>query len=175
MKSHPHLPLRLAAACAAALGVALPAQSHAAAFALIEQGVVPMGSAYAGGAAQAEDPSTVFFNPAGMTRLKGTQVAGALHVVMPEAKFDNDGSLRLYPPYSTASIPMTGGNGGDGGETGYVPNFYVTHRLSEQWAIGLGLNAPFGLATKYDGGWVGRYHAVESELRTININPSVAF
>ncbi len=137
MKSHPQLPLRLAAACAAALGITLPAQSHAAAFALIEQGVVPMGSAYAGGAAQAEDPSTVYFNPAGMTR--------------------------------------TGGNGGDGGETGFVPNFYVTHRLSEQWAIGLGVNAPFGLATKYDDGWVGRYHAIESDIMTVNINPSVAF
>jgi long-chain fatty acid transport protein len=175
MNSHPQLPLRLAAACAAAFGITLPVQSHAAAFALIEQGVVPMGSAYAGGAAQAEDPSTVYFNPAGMTRLKGTQVAGAVHVVMPEADFDNDGSLRLYPPYARASIPMTGGNGGDGGETGYVPNLYVTHRLSEQWAIGLGINAPFGLATKYDDGWVGRYHAIESELRTVNINPSIAF
>lgn len=175
MRSHSHLPLRLAAACAAVLGTTLPTQSHAAAFALIEQGVVPMGSAYAGGAAQAEDPSTVYFNPAGMTRLKGTQIAGALHVVMPQAEFDNEGSLRLYPPFSQGPIPMSGGDGGDGGETGFVPNLYVTHRLSDQWAIGLGINAPFGLATKYDGGWVGRYHAVESDIMTVNINPSVAF
>jgi long-chain fatty acid transport protein len=177
MRSHSHLPLRLAAACAAILGTTLPAQSHGAAFALIEQGVVPMGSAYAGGAAQAEDPSTVYFNPAGMTRLKGTQIVGALHVVMPEADFSNEGSQHLFngPPLNSPLNYLGNGDGGDGGETGIVPNFYITHRLSEQWAIGLGINAPFGLATEYDDDWVGRYHATRSEVKTINVNPSIAF
>jgi long-chain fatty acid transport protein len=136
-----------------------------------------MGSAYAGGAAQAEDPSTVYFNPAGMTRLNGTQIAGAAHGVFPKAEFEDDGSAHLLngPPFYSPLNYLGNGDGGDGGEPGLVPNFYVTHRLTEQWAIGLGLNAPFGLATEYNDGWIGRYHALKSEVKTINVNPSIAF
>ena len=48
-------------------------------------------------------------------------------------------------------------------------------QLSPQWFVGLGLNAPFGLKTEYDPTWVGRFHAIKSELKTINVNPSIAF
>jgi long-chain fatty acid transport protein len=41
--------------------------------------------------------------------------------------------------------------------------------------LGLGVNAPFGLKTEYNDGWVGRYNALKSDLKTININPTVAF
>ena len=37
------------------------------------------------------------------------------------------------------------------------------------------MNVPFGLETDYSRDWVGRYHAVRSELTTININPAVAW
>jgi long-chain fatty acid transport protein len=160
---------QLAAACAAALGLGLGADTHAAAFALIEQGVVEMGTAYAGGAAQADSPATVYFNPAGMMRLPGTQAAFGMHLVIPKAEFDNEGSQRL------PGVPMTGGDGGDGGKVGMVPNFYFTHKISDTLAVGLGVNVPFGLATEYDQGWVGRYHGIDSEVETVNINPALAF
>ena len=66
----------------------------ASAFALIEQGVKGLGNAYAGGAASADDASTVFFNPAGMTRLSGRQFAVAGHLVTPSAKLLGVMSIR---------------------------------------------------------------------------------
>ena len=51
----------------------------------------------------------------------------------------------------------------------------MTHSYNSGLSVGLGLNAPFGLATEYDRDWVGRYHAVESDVKTLNINPSIAY
>jgi long-chain fatty acid transport protein len=56
-----------------------PFTAQAAGFALIEQSASGMGNAFAGAAAVAEDASTIFFNPAGMTYIQGTQIVGAMH------------------------------------------------------------------------------------------------
>ena len=141
----------------------------AAGFALIEQSASGMGNAFAGAAAIAEDASTIFFNPAGMTYLPDSQLVIAAHAIKPSVDFSNKGSL------SGAGTPMTGGNGGDAGSWAYVPNLYFSKSVSESVHLGIGINAPFGLKTEYDDNWVGRYHAVKSELKTININPSIAF
>ncbi|WP_456407360.1 outer membrane protein transport protein, partial [Thiolapillus sp.] len=66
--------------------------AQSAGFAIIEQSASGMGNAYAGAAAVAEDASTIFFNPAGMTNLPGSQVVAAGHIIVPGADFGNDGS-----------------------------------------------------------------------------------
>lgn len=141
--------------------------AHASGYAIVEQGVRGLGTAYAGAAALAEDPSTIFYNPAGLVRLSGKQVEAGLHYIMPKAEFKNNGSTTIL------TTPLTGGDGGDGGEPAFVPNFYYSHQISDGVVAGVGIHAPFGLATDYNKDWVGRYYAVESRLATININPSV--
>ena len=138
-------------------------------FALVEQGVSGLGNAYAGGAAIADDSSTIFFNPAGMTRLPGNEVLFGAHVIMPYLKFTNEGSTHV------TGVALTGGNGGEAGPTKVVPNMYYSRKMSDRVVVGIGVNAPFGLATKYDRTWVGRYHGVESDMMSININPSIAY
>src|SRR2546430_17353368 len=59
----------LAGAVVSALGLLAGSEARAAAFALYEQGVSGLGNAYAGAAAVAEDATTVWWNPAGMSRL----------------------------------------------------------------------------------------------------------
>lgn len=140
----------------------------AAGFSLIEQGVKGLGNAYAGSAAVAEDATTVFFNPAGMTRLQGSQVVLAGHVIMPSAKFSNGNSV-------VGAAALTGGDGGEGGENAFAPNFYYVSDVGNGLKFGLGVSAPFGLVTEYDNDWKGRYHAIRSDLMTININPSIAY
>ena len=54
-----------------------------------------MGNAFAGSAASAEDASTIFFNPAGMTFLPGKQIVVGVHAVMPTINFNNAGSTTL--------------------------------------------------------------------------------
>ncbi len=143
--------------------------AFAAGFALIEQSMSGLGNAYSGGAASAEDASTIFYNPAGMTLLNGRQLIIGTHVIMRSVKFRNEGSTHV------TGQPLSGGNGGDGGVTKPVPNLYYSRKVSDKFFVGMGINAPFGLATDYDKTWVGRYHAVESDVMTVNINPSVAY
>jgi long-chain fatty acid transport protein len=156
-----------------AAGALLAAGAQGAGFALIEQGASGLGNAFAGGAAVADDPTTVFFNPAGMTRLPGTRGTLAAHLVMPSAELA-DGRLRTVPAVGPPS-PARIGDGGDAGASVVVPNAYLTGQLGERLYAGIGLNAPFGLVTEYDAGWAGRYHAIKSQLRSVNVNPSLAY
>jgi len=150
--------------------------AQSAGFAIIENSASGMGNAFAGAAAVAEDASTVYFNPAGLTNLSGSQLVAAGHIIVPSADFSNRGSY--VNPALTGGAPIAGslsGTNDDGGETAFVPNLYYATQINDQWFAGVGINAPFGLATKYDDDWVGRYHAIRSEIKTININPSIAY
>jgi len=158
-----------------ALAVALTAGGTAGAaygsgFQLMEQNASGLGNAYAGQAAAAENASTVFFNPAGMTRLPGRQASVAINAIGPSAEFTNSGG-------STAPLGLAspGGNGGDAGGWAAVPNAYLSWQLTQQLWFGLGLSVPFGLKTEYDQGWVGRFQSQLSEIKTIDVNPSIAF
>jgi long-chain fatty acid transport protein len=158
---------------AAAFGLTAGATAaRAAGFAIVEQGVSGLGNAYAGWAASAEDPSTIFYNAAGITRLKGIQASAGFHVIVPHAEFKNENSTHVLQPVTGQGL--TGGDGGDGGVTAFVPNGYFTYNNGRGVAVGLGVFAPWGLKTDYPEDWVGRYHAVTSDMKTIDINPVLA-
>jgi long-chain fatty acid transport protein len=140
--------------------LAMSGSVAASGFALIEQNASGLGNAYAGGAAIAEDASTVFFNPAGMSRLSGKQIVVAGHLITPSAKFTSSSGVA---------------SGGDAGGTAFVPNGYFAMELKPTLKVGLGVNAPFGLQTEYDANWIGRTKAIKSKIETININPSVSY
>lgn len=142
--------------------------AHAAGFALNEISTSGLGNAFAGGAASAEDASTVFANPAGMIYLPNQQLVFATHALDVSAKFNNQGSV----PAAGRSL---GGDGGDPGSWALVPNIYYSTRLTPKLAAGIALNAPFGLKTEYNKDWVGRFQAIKSDLRTYNINPAIAY
>jgi long-chain fatty acid transport protein len=136
--------------------------AHAAGFALVEQNASGLGNAYAGQAASAQDASTIFFNPAGMTMLPDRQVVLVGNLIKPRAEF------------SGTSL-IGGGDGGDAGDLAFVPNAYFAFRLTPDVNLGVGVNAPFGLKTEYDANWAGRTQALKSELKTIIVNPSIAW
>ena len=140
----------------------------AAGFGLVEQAATT-GNAFAGGAAAAADASTIYFNPAGMTYLPDNQLVVGLHAARPSVNFSNDGSK------TTAGVPTKGGDGGDGGSWAFIPNVYYVTSLTPDIKLGIGISSLFGLKTEYDQDWVGRYQAIKSDLKTININPSIAF
>ncbi len=147
------------------LGLALAGMTsltQAAGFALVEQNASGLGNAYAGQAASAQDASTIFFNPAGMTLLPDRQVVMAGHLIKPQEEFNGSSNIG-------------GGDGGDAGGLAFVPNAYLAYRLTPDIHVGLGMNAPFGLKTEYDSLWAGRTQGIKSELKTINLNPSIAW
>lgn len=143
--------------------------AHAAGFQLLEQNASGIGNAYAGSAAIAENASTIYYNPAGMTRLPGLNVSGGLVGIKPSFKFDDNGST------GPGGLPLGTNNGGDAGSLGLVPNAYISWEVNPNWFVGLGIGAPFGLMTEYDEGWIGRYHSKKFKIKSININPSVAY
>jgi long-chain fatty acid transport protein len=152
---------------AAALALA-SGNASGAAFALAEQGGSGLGNAFAGGAANAEDASTVWFNPAGMSRLVRPEAAVSLHLITPSIKFRDDGSIAAF------AQPL-GHEGGDAGTLNVVPNLALSMPLTKEWSIGLGVNVPFGLVTDYGDGWIGRYQGLKSEIKTINVSPVVSY
>ncbi len=162
---------RLAAAVGSAvlsLAAGHAGLAYGSAFALQEQSGSGLGNAFAGGAAAADDASTIFTNPAGMSRLPGMQAAAAGSLICPSAKFHNSGSL-------PATFQSLGGDGGDAGACAGVPALYLAVPVNSQWSAGIGVNAPFGLKTEYDSDWIGRFQAVKSKVETINVNPAVSF
>lgn len=151
---------------------------YAAGFALIEMNASGQGNAYAGAAVGTNNASTIFFNPAGMMNLERDQLAIAAHYIIPSADFNNDGSATAPQPPGGAVGPLPvslSGDDDDGGENALVPNFYWVKTINAETKFGLGVNSPFGLTVDYDDEWVGRYHALLSELITANINPSIAY
>lgn len=159
---------RNAVYAAALLALGVPS-AHAAFFQLAENSPAGLGNAFAGGAAIAEDASTVWFNPAGLTRIPGTQLVVGGYYIQPSVDFKKTSATTLL------GTPMSGGEGGNAGESAFLPNFYLSHAYSNGFSTGLGVNVPFGLATDYGTGWVGRYYADRSEIRTINVNPAVGY
>ncbi len=168
MASLPRLPDTVRPLLALALATALPAAGHAAGMTLTMQNAAHLGHAFSGGAA-AEDASTNFFNPAGLVRLEGAQFVVGGNYVLFGGTFTNTGST------TGGLFPTPGADERDLGLDKLVPNLHVAYPLSPTMALGFGVSAPFGLGTSYEPGWVGRYHALHSELRTVNLNPSFAW
>ena len=159
----------VAAAVGAAL-CALSSQAIATGFALLNQNASGIGNSFAGGAAAAEDASTIFFNPAGLTYIPGRQVVFSANFVRSSVKFENTASTPpLLPPGSTL-----GGSGGDAGGWALMPASYLSWQISPALYLGMGFNAPYGLKTDYEQGWMGRYYALKSESKSMNLNPTIA-
>jgi long-chain fatty acid transport protein len=163
-----------------AFAVCHPPPTDAGSFALNEQSVSGLGTAYAGAAAQANDASTIFFNPAGIALLDQGEFQIGGQYIMPQATFTNEGSRYNLPNTPLNGLRLGGGNGGDGGVNHLLPNIYLSQPVfrSSQYgdlAVGIGLSVPFGLDTDYNPGWVGRYVSLRTKLTTFDIQPTIAY
>jgi long-chain fatty acid transport protein len=165
MKSRTCRLLQRSALAAAVAGISAPAS--AAFFALAEQNGSGIGTAFAGGAAIAEDASTVWYNPAGMTRLTRPQL------VVAGSYIDLNIKTNVISATSVAGAPISGAQERIR-DSALVPSF-TTHPLTKDFSVGGGINAPFGLRTEYDSTWAGRYHAIESDIKSVNYNVAGAY
>ena len=144
--------------------LALTTASEAGGLFLTEFGTEDVALAGAGWAARAQDASTLFKNPAGMSLLEGNQFQGGLQALY----FQSGG-------FSGTNNPQ-GGNGG-GNPIGAMPaasGFYV-HSLSKDFKVGLGILSNFGLGLQYDQGFVGRYYVKQAMLVGITFAPVASY
>lgn len=148
-------------------GVLACGQAHAAGFQLKENSVKSQGTSFAGTAAKTGDSSVVTNNPAVMTQFEGTTVQADVTVIDLNYDFKGSGTDPL-------GRPLTGNNGGNAGDITPVPALSVVHKLDNGVALGAMVSAPFGLKTEYDAGWVGRYAALKSEVKIVDLTLSGA-
>ena len=160
----PHI--RLACAISAALFASSTAWS--ASFALLEQSSSRLGTAFAGTAATADDATTLFYNPAGLTRLSAREAALVASTIYIDSSFENASSEPAF------GQPV-GAEGGNAGGLNAVPSAYLAMPLSDSLSAGIGINVPFGLSLDYDADWIGRFQALRSEIQTYNFNPAIAW
>lgn len=144
--------------------------AFASGFALQNQSGSGNGNAFAGAAAAAEDASTVFFNPAGMTYLpEGHNISLAATVLDRSVKFSDSGTANM------ATFAALGSNGGDAGGTKLIPAGYWSYSVSPQLRVGFGISPTFGNKTEYSDDFIGRFSGFYADLKFINYNPSVAY
>ena len=137
-------------------------EAYAGGFSFTEHGAAASGKANAF-AGEANDPSAIFYNPAGITQLPGTQFMIGTSIV----KLD-----------STFRSSTTGENTKLEDQFPIVPHFFITHRF-KQWderlSVGLGVYTPFGIVVDWPDNWQGRFNTTNARLRVTVYNPTVAY
>ncbi len=148
-----------------ALGLILAAtNTNAAGFHLREQSAAAQGNAFAGATAGAENISYAYFNVAGLTRHKGTQMNLGGTYIAPEASAHNiQGGAGEYSDVHNIV------------HAAVAPNMSFSHQLNDEVTVGLGINVPFGMVTKYDTRWAGAHHGATSKVTSVTTTPMVAW
>ena len=138
-------------------------------FELRSQSASLLGSAQAGMTAAATDVTAIIFNPAALAYGRGTEAAVGVTGLFTNVKFGNSSTTTIL------STPIPGNAGGNAGTNVAVPNLYLGTGVAEDVRLGLAVAPRFGLGSYWSGGWVGRYYALDSELRTIDIVPTLSW
>jgi long-chain fatty acid transport protein len=138
-------------------------------FMIRENSAEGLATAFAGGASRADEPATVFNNPAGMSFLDGdqTQIGGT--AVLPGIHFT--GSASVQP----GNIPVPGDNSRQDGQIALVPHAYGTYAINDKWRFGIAITVPFGNTLDYSENWSGRYVNLKTGVLTADINPNLSY
>jgi long-chain fatty acid transport protein len=161
-----HNPLYLTVLCG--VGLLLNAtEASAAGFMVRENSAESLATVYAGNGSRADEPATVFNNPAGMSWLQGTQFELGSAVVVPSMKFNGSATI--------AGFPLPGDNSREIGQITAIPHVYGVFDINERWKAGIAITVPFGNTVDYAENWPGRYVNIKTAALSADINPSIAF
>ena len=123
------------------------------------------------GHAMAEDASVMWYNPALLSSVEGTQINGGLSLVNADLTVQDTGS-RL--PDLAGGTLVNDGDVAEPGGLSIAPSLFYKRDVGNM-AFGLGINVPFGVSSEYEKDSFARYEATESQLATININPALSW
>ena len=143
--------------------------AQAAGYQTITQSTSVLGSAQAGMSAGPYDLSRLSLNPAALGLGSGFDISVNLTgITTSQTMRDSAGTTSL-------GTPLGGGNGGDSGGVFGLPSFYAGYSLDDRTRLGIGVTSYFGLGSKWDAGWQGRYYAGSASLAVIDITPVISF
>jgi long-chain fatty acid transport protein len=148
----------------------LSAPAHASGYGVREWSAAAMGAAYAGASATGLDASFLAYNPASLASVGSYDSSVSLVGLFPSSSAN-------YTTATTSALTPTGGLTTPDGiiKNAFVPNLGARVRLSPAWAVGLAVYAPWGLSTDYEDTWAGRYHALKSDLLTVDVVPTISY
>lgn len=148
----------------------LSAPAHASGYGVREWSAAAMGAAYAGASATGSDASFLAYNPASLASVGSYNSSVSLVGLFPSSSAN-------YTTATTSALTPTGGLTTPDGiiKNAFVPNLGARVRLSPDWAVGLAVYAPWGLSTDYEDTWAGRYHALKSDLLTVDVVPTISY
>lgn len=132
------------------------------------QSVNAQGTANAA-AAEAADASTIFYNPAGLSKLDSSQISVNANIVFPSIRYEADSATDF------TGIPVQGSKSGKITKTTVAPHVYGAYKANDDVTLGLGVYVPFGSATEYEKDSVLRHNINKLGLTTIAIEPVVAW
>ncbi len=147
--------------------------SQAAGFAADLHSTSGLANSYAGAVTGNHDISDSFTNPAILSDVNNNELVLSVSYLDMDIDDENANAVRgsLF-----GSGAVTGSRNNDGGvDNAILPAFYYANRIDNKMVFGFNVTSPFGLSTKYDENWIGRYHAIESDIKTVNINPSISY
>ena len=134
-------------------------QALASGYGLFTQGASAFGQA-ATVTAHTTGPSTLFYNPALLTTLDGTRVEAGVTVLAFDRRFTSRADGDSHEMRDETKVPAS---------------FYLSHRIRDDLAAGIGLFFPFGLASDWPDQWEGRFLATQTEMTTYTLNPALAW
>ncbi|EJX1707714.1 TPA: outer membrane protein transport protein [Vibrio cholerae] len=154
--------------CAVAFGLAsVSTFTKAAGFQLAEYSATGLGRAYAGEAAMADNASAQWRNPAMLTYLEGTQVsAGAIYV---NPNVDVEGTV------NHAQLGKTHASSNDFAHDAVIPNFYLSHQLNEQMALGFALGTNYGMETDLGTDFAASHFGNQASVISKEANLNIAY
>lgn len=163
----------------------ISSHAMAAGFQLYEQDGASIGSLHAGYSSEANDASTAWYNPAGMTRIKNQQIVYGAAPILSDFKFKGQiGVTEFTPTFTFAptpgirSVPATVNFNGvtdQGGLFSVIPFFHYVTPITDRLSFGFSTVAPFGLKTAYGSNTAVRYAATTTSVTVVDLTPSLAF
>jgi long-chain fatty acid transport protein len=111
-------------------------------------------------AATADNPSAIFYNPAGITQLTGQQFRGGIYGIKTDTDYTAPGGQEFDNRHDLHVIPQL---------------FYTVKLESLPLALGLGVYSPYGLSNEWPEDTGFRTVATRGRLSYFTINPVIAW
>jgi long-chain fatty acid transport protein len=146
----------------------LSATAYAGGYEIIGHSSEGTGTSYVGAVTGFSDGSAAHYNPGALSAIEKTTISFGGHVVPINYDFHNKNS-------SVVGLPAAGSDAGEDSFTGLLPDLYIVQPFCNGLTAAFSMTSPYGLGSRYDADWIGRYQGVDGELLTVKTGASLAY
>lgn len=140
--------------------------ANAGGFALNDQSVTFLGNAYNGTSSAIQDASTGYYNPAGLSELRYSQIVGSGTYIYKHTKLENGTAT------NSLGTPITGNDPTKPSSNLVVPAGHVAWRVSDRFSLAFSVVEPFGLDIRYSDTDIARLMSTQDKITTVDLSPT---